>query len=273
MVETDLAPGPLLLPDEPAPLAAENPEGGSPILFICEHGGRRFPKRLQWLGLRPEDRERHFVWDIGALSLARRLSRVFDAPLLHQRYSRLVCDCNRRPDVSSYIPDQGEGIAVPGNANLAEGERERRTAEIWRPFHDGVASFLDRRCAEGRTAAVISIHSFTPTFHAVARPWFAGVLYDRDPLLSPTLFQRLQLRLGDMVGRNEPYSMSRESDYTIPVHGEDRGLPSAEIEVRNDQLAGESGLSRWCGLLATSISEACAAVGIEATPRSLKEDG
>lgn len=259
----DLIHEPLLGPDEPAPFAAENLEGGSPLLFVCEHGGRRFPARLGPLGLPPEHREAHFVWDIGALALARRLAADFDAPLLHQRYSRLLCDPNRRPDVASYIPETGEDIPVPGNRDLDEDARRQRTEEIWRPFHAGVTQVLDRRCAAGGTLALITVHSFTPVFHGIARPWEAGVLYDRDPALSPALFEALHARFGDRIGRNEPYAVGPESDYTIPVHGEQRGLPCVEIEVRNDQLRDEAGRERWAGILGQALREACAAVGIE----------
>ncbi|MEX0758814.1 MAG: N-formylglutamate amidohydrolase [Tistlia sp.] len=275
MSEADLAPGepvegpspaPLLGPDEPAPFAAENLEGRSRILLVCEHGGRRFPARLGPLELAPEHREAHFVWDIGALALARHLSGALDAPLLHQRYSRLLCDPNRRPDVPSYIPETGEGLPVPGNQGLSEAERRQRTDEIWRPFHDGVTGVLDRRCAEGRTQALVTIHSFTPAFHGVARPWEAGVLYDRDPALSPALFEVLHDRFGDLIGRNEPYAVGPETDYTIPVHGEQRGLPCVEIEVRNDLLRDDAGTLRWSGILEGALREACARVGIEVDP-------
>ncbi len=258
-----VAPTPLLQPHEPHPFAAENLAGASGLLFVCEHGGKRFPERLGPLGLAPEHQEAHFVWDIGALELARSLSRAFDAPLLHQRYSRLLCDPNRRPDVPSYIPAEGEGVPVPGNRDLSDAERAQRTEEIWRPFHRAVAAELDRRCAQGRTRALVTVHSFTPRFHGVARPWEMGVLYDRDPALSPALYDAMARRLGDRAGRNEPYAVGPETDYTIPVHGEQRGLPCVEIEVRNDQLRDAAGVARWSETLAAGLREACAAVGIE----------
>ena len=53
--------------------------------------------------------------------------------------------------------------------------------EIFRPYHDRIESELDRRRKAGRPAALIAMHSFTPVFMGVARPWHAGVLYNRDP--------------------------------------------------------------------------------------------
>lgn len=254
---------PLLGPDEPEPFALENPEGRSPIVLVCEHGGHRIPSRLGTLGLTEEHRYKHFIWDIGALELARALSQALDAPLAHQVYSRMVCDCNRRPDVESFIPDHGEGIPVPGNITLSEAERDRRRAEVWQPFHDGTARLLDHRQATTEVTTLVTIHSFTPSFYGEPRPWHAGVLYDRDRSLSPALFEVLSADHGEIIGHNEPYAMGRDSDYTVPVHGEDRDLPSVEIEVRNDLIGDASGRAQWAERLAAAIGRAHAEIGID----------
>ena len=44
-----------------------------------------------------------------------------------------------------------------------------------------------------------------------------------------------------MIGDNEPYSVTDASDYTIPVHGERRGLHHVAIEVRQDLIADDKG--------------------------------
>jgi len=51
----------------------------------------------------------------GAESVARRLSRLLDAPLVLQRYSRLVQDCNRPPEAPSAPepPALSEPTAAP----------------------------------------------------------------------------------------------------------------------------------------------------------------
>ena len=98
--------------------------------------------------------------------------------------------------------------------------------------------------AGGKPAAptvLIALHSFTPTFKGVARPWHAAVLYHRDPRFPRRLLALLKEEKGLIVGDNEPYSVSDETDYTIPVHGERRGLPHALVEIRQDLIADESG--------------------------------
>ena len=254
---------PLLGPDEPEPFALENPEGRSPILLVCEHGGHRIPARLGTLGLAAEHRYKHFIWDIGALELARALSQALDAPLAHQIYSRMVCDCNRRPDVESFIPDHGEGIPVPGNVQLSDHERERRRAEVWQPGHDGLAPPPHHRQTNNGTTTLVTIHSFTPHFYGEPRPWHAGVLYDRDRSLSPALFDVLFGDHGEIIGHNEPYAMGRDSDYTVPIHGEDRDLPSVEIEVRNDLIGDAPGRAQWVQRLVGAIGRAHAEIGID----------
>lgn len=246
MTRTD----PLLAADEPAPFALDNPDGAGPFVLACEHAGARIPAALGTLGLSGAQLGAHYMVDIGALDLSRALAERLDAPLAHQLYSRMVCDCNRRPDVASFIPETGEGAPVPGNLGLTPAEHARRRAAVWAPFHDGVAGLLDRRASE---TIFVAIHSFTPVFHGVARPWKAGVLFDRDPAFSPALLRRLKAGLGDEAEGNEPYRMSRKDDYTVPVHGEDRGLPCAEIEIRNDLLRDPDSVARWADLLAAAL--------------------
>jgi len=94
----------------------------------------------------------------------------------------------------------------------------------------------------------------------VARPWHAALLYNRDPRLSHRLAALLR-REGDLVvGENEPYVVSDQTDYTIPVHGEKRGLPHCLIEIRQDLIADEGGQRLWAERLARLLPEAWAAL-------------
>ena len=56
-----------------------------------------------------------------------------------------------------------------------------------------------------------------------------------------------------MVGDNEPYAVSDETDYTIPVHGEARGLMNTGIEIRQDLIADAAGQQQWAERLATDF--------------------
>jgi len=89
-------------------------------------------------------------------------------------------------------------------------------------------------------------------------------LYDRDDTLSPALLEVLQARHGEKALANQPYSMDRDSDYTVPVHGEDRGLDSVEIEVRNDLLSDATQIEARAEDLASALCDAAAMLGVAA---------
>ncbi len=90
----------------------------------------------------------------------------------------------------------------------------------------------------------------------MARPWHGGVLYNRDPRFADIQMALLRREQGLLIGDNEPYSVSDESDYTIPVHGERRGLPHVEIEIRQDLIADTRGQRAWGALVARLLPRA-----------------
>lgn len=248
----------ILAPHEPPPLEVFNDEGNSDFVVICEHAGRLIPEALGDLGLPESDLTRHIAWDIGARDIAVALAQKLDAPLFMQRYSRLVCDCNRRPDVPAFIPRISESTEIPGNYDLSDAHVTARAREIFHPFHDHVTEVLDRRATEGRRTMLVTIHSFTPVFKGVARPWEIAVLYNRDTTLSPRMLDILRETTAYTVGDNEPYRVGDDTDYAIPVHGEARGLPCVEIEIRNDLTQENDAVEQWSSLLAASLRAAAA---------------
>src|SRR5215468_151474 len=108
----------LLDPDEPDPVTLDNEAGTSVFFLTCDHAGRAFPRRLDSLGLPERETWRHIAWDIGIGAVGRRLSRLLDAAVILQTYSRLVIDCNRDPNVPSSIPEISELTEIPGNHGL-----------------------------------------------------------------------------------------------------------------------------------------------------------
>jgi predicted N-formylglutamate amidohydrolase len=99
------------------------------------------------------------------------------------------------------------------------------------------------------------MHSFTPVLKGVARPWHVGVLYNRDMRFAHLLMALLKRKEGLVVGDNEPYSVTDASDYTIPVHGERRGLHHVAIEIRDDLIANDKGQRAWGSLLARLLPQ------------------
>jgi predicted N-formylglutamate amidohydrolase len=243
-------PNSLLAADEPAAVMVHNENGLSPFLIVADHGGNVIPRALRGLGVSEAERQRHIAWDIGIAAACRQLADALDATLIQQNYSRLVIDSNRPPGSKESIPDISEGTPVPGNIGVSEAQKAARMREIFGPYHDRIESELDRRRQAGRPAALISMHSFTPVFMDVARPWHAGVLYNRDPRFAHLLMALLKREEGLVVGDNEPYDVNDATDYTIPVHGERRGMHHVAIELRQDLITSDQGLRIWAALLA-----------------------
>lgn len=246
----------LLAEDEPLPYVVEHERGASPFFLTCDHGGKLLPRKLGDLGLPAFELERHIAWDIGAAAVTSLLADALDAFAIRQVYSRLVIDANRDPSVESSIVEVSELTEIPGNRDLGDAERAARAREILTPYHDRIVAELDRRQAAGRPTVLIAMHSFTPVFKGVARPWQIGMLYNRDPRFAHALKALLEAE-GDLtVGDNEPYAVGDLTDYTIPVHGERRGIPHVEIEIRQDLIAAAPGQRAWADRLARLLPEA-----------------
>jgi predicted N-formylglutamate amidohydrolase len=85
-----------------------------------------------------------------------------------------------------------------------------------------------------------------------------AVLFNRDARLAHPLAELLRAEGDLIVGENEPYRVSDLTDYTVPVHGERRGLPHVEIEIRQDLIANADGQRAWAERLARLLPAAYA---------------
>jgi predicted N-formylglutamate amidohydrolase len=263
--------------DDPHPVAVANPGGASPFLLIGDHAGNVIPAVLGDLGLSAADRARHIAWDIGIAGLGAAMARDMDATFVRQVYSRLVVDCNRRPDGPDMMEAAGiatpgavapvsDGTPVPGNADLSAAARQARVDAIHAPYQAAIAGEVARRAALGRETILVALHSFTPALTAMGtgagagRPWHVGVLHHLgEPAFAHALIAALRTRPALCVGDNEPYRMD-VIDHTVPRHAWPARLPYAEIEVRQDLIGDAAGQAEWASLLSAALAEARAAI-------------
>jgi predicted N-formylglutamate amidohydrolase len=244
---------------DPEPVRVLRPLGSAAFFLTADHAGRAIPEQLGDLGLPPSELERHIAWDIGIAGVTEQLSEMLDATAVLQRYSRLVIDCNRQPEWPSSIPTISELTEVPGNATLSAAERIARRDEIFLPYHRTITELLDRRTADRRKTLLVAMHSFTPVFKGVARSVEVGILYNPesgDLRLPRIMLDLLRQEGGLAVGDNAPYAITGNSDYTVPVHGDRRGLPHVEIEIRQDLIADAAGQKTWAARLARLLRAA-----------------
>ncbi len=249
----------------PPPARLVNARGASPYVLICEHASRFIPQPYNDLGLEEADLVRHIAWDIGAADVATALSAALDAPLVLASYSRLLIDLNRPVTSETSIPQVSETTVIPGNRNLSAEERNRRVATYFDPFQAEMRRLLDQRAEAGVATTVIGIHSFTPVYKGVARPWHAGILFRHSTTFGHALAEALG-GAASHIAENEPYQIEDDSDYTVPVHGEARGLDAVLVEIRQDLIADATGQSRWAARLAKALN-AVSAIPSGSAPR------
>ncbi len=214
------------------------------LVVVCDHAANSFPAGYGTLGLPRPELERHIAYDIGAAGVTETFARALRVPAVLSRYSRLLIDPNRGDDDPTLIMRLSDGAVIPGNRHLTAEERERRLSLYWRPYHAAISRTIDACIAAGTVPMLLSIHSFTPAWKGVARPWHAGVLWDKDPRLPLPLLDALRREADLVVGDNQPYTGKLKGD-CMWQHGTRRGLAHAIVEIRQDLIADLDGQRRW----------------------------
>ena len=244
----------LLSDRDPPPFTVENEAGTSPFLLTADHAGRRIPEALGDLGLTAQDMDRHIAWDIGIAGVTSALAKALDATAILQTYSRLVVDCNRRPDATTAFPEISEATPVPGNKRLSAADKRARERAIFDPYHAEISRLITAR--RERQTIYVAMHSFTPTYLEVKRNMQVALLYNRSPRLSLILAILLRAEGGLVVAENEPYYVSDETDYGVPVHAERNNLDYLEIEIRQDLIESSQAQRQWAERLARLLPRA-----------------
>lgn len=242
--------------DRPA-YAVTNAEGRSPFVLVCDHASNRIPAPYGDLGLSPLERVSHIAWDPGALAVSHVMVDLMDCALVASTVSRLVIDCNRAHDAPDLITTLSELTSVPGNAHVDAAERAHRIEAYHRPFHAAIDALLDARAARGQETVLVAMHSFTPVYKGVSRPWEIGLIHARDDAMTRALFDALQADDPSLnVGWNEPYRALNGVTYTLEHHGDGRGLVSTMIEIRNNEILEPDDVALWAQRLARCLTTA-----------------
>ncbi|MEM6748812.1 MAG: N-formylglutamate amidohydrolase [Pseudomonadota bacterium] len=225
------------------------------MIILADHAENTLPPGYGTLGLPPGEFARHIAYDIGVKSLCEQLRRRLNASLVMSRFSRLLIDPNRGLEDPTLIMRLSDGAVVPSNAAHSLAERQHRIDAYYRPYDTAIARMIERETARlGAPPILLSIHSFTPLWRGRARPWHAGILWDRDPRFALPLIERLRDDKTLIVGDNEPYSGELEGD-TMNRHGTLKGIPHALLEIRQDLIADEAGIDAWADRLVPLIDE------------------
>ena len=225
------------------------------LLLLCDHARKSLPVEYGSLGLDAQQFERHIAYDIGAEAVTRGLSKRLKAPAFLTCFSRLLIDANRGADDPTLIMRLSDGAVVPGNARIDDTERERRITLYHRPYHAAITAEIDQMLADCIVPVLFSVHSFTPIWRGVPRPWHVAMLWDRDRRLAGLTLDGFRA-MGDLiVGDNEPYDGALDND-TLNIHGTRRGLAHVLIEIRQDLISSQSGVDEWVERVSRVLEEA-----------------
>ncbi|MEP0519379.1 MAG: N-formylglutamate amidohydrolase [Hyphomicrobiales bacterium] len=219
------------------------------LLFLCDHARSAIPPQYENLGLPHSQLSRHIAYDIGMEALTRSLAKRLGAPAVLSTYSRLLLDPNRGEDDPTVLMRLSDGAVIPGNRYADDDERELRLRLFHRPYHVAISQAVDRMISGSKGPLIVSLHSFTPVWRGVQRPWHAGVLWDKDNRAADALITELEAQPDLIVGDNEPYSGALTND-TLNRHGTRRGISHVLLEVRQDLVADDAGVEDWSTRLA-----------------------
>lgn len=214
------------------------------VVIVCDHASNAIPSDLADLGMPSEQLARHIAYDIGAAEVTRTLARRLGAPAVLSTFSRLIIDPNRGRDDPTLVMKLSDGAVVPGNRDAGADEVARRLVRFYEPYDRAVGAAIESALATGRPPAIVSVHSFTPFWKLVARPWHVTVLWDADPRLPLPLLRALEAEGDLVVGDNEPYDGALAGD-TMNRHATRRGLSNALLEIRQDLIGDEAGARAW----------------------------
>ena len=212
----------------------------SGMLIIADHASNHVPADID-LGIDPHLFDTHIAIDLGVATLAKALG----LPAILGGVSRLVVDLNREDDAPHIIPIASDGHAIPGNA-ISHDARAARIKRFWHPYHDHISHIISKN----NPKLLISLHSFTPKLASdpdQKRPWEVGILYNQDDRAARIAIPALA-EAGVIVGDQLPYS-GLLLNATMNRHGEGRGIPYLGIEMRQDLISDQAGVTRWATVL------------------------
>lgn len=214
-----------------------NPCERPAFILLCEHAANFIPAEFNDLGVDEATLNSHAAYDLGALALAKLLTKKLNAPLIAQKVSRLLYDCNRPPSEASAMPVKSEIYEISGNVGLTQTQRNERTERFYEPFHNLCETVIQHELDDDNQAIIVTIHSFTRHYFGKDRNTEIGILHDDDHRFADAM---LELAANDdqfKFERNEPYGPQDGVTHSLKEYAQPHGLHNVMIEVRNDLLA------------------------------------
>ncbi len=141
------------------------------VLITCEHGGNKIPKEyLQLFNSGREILETHRGYDLGALELAKAISKKAGDYFYYSEISRLLVELNR----SIYNP----GLFSELSKDLTLNEKNKILKKYYFPYRNKIEDLIRDLIFKEDKVLHMSVHTFTPVFRNKERNADIGILYD-----------------------------------------------------------------------------------------------
>ncbi len=238
-----------------------NLHGRSSVVLVCEHASAVIPQEFDGLGLAEDVRQSHIAWDPGAMPVAKRLAQVLDARLVAGGVSRLIYDCNRPPSAVDAMPERSEIFDIPGNKGLSPKARDSRVHTYYEPFRQTLHQVISSADAP----IVVTVHSFTPTYHGQKRAVEIGILHDSDSRLADAMLTTAVAHTDFRVERNEPYGPEHGVTHTLREHALAHGNLNVMLEIRNDLIRTTAQQIEMADMVARWLVDASARISAKGT--------
>lgn len=250
------------------PPGTARPDPAPQAILICEHASNRMTGA--WAETDPELLASHAASDPGALGLAIALGAQLaqtglTCELVHAPFSRLIYDLNRSPDRPDACPAKSEIHHVAMNQSLRPSDRLERMEKLYLPFHNHVRARIARALALGERPFILTVHSFSPTWHGMPRDVEFGIIHDALPELARAILAESE-GLGLVTRLNAPYSAEDNVTHSLRLHALPYGLENAMLELRNDLIATEEAQAAMAAKLMPVLCRAMARVGEDICP-------
>lgn len=205
------------------------------VVLSCEHGGNLVPPpyrdRFASSAAR-EALESHRGWDPGSVGIAEGLAALLRAPLVTQRVTRLLVECNRSLGHPRLWSEFSRGLKPP--------EKEIVLARYWHAHRDAVRAMIDE-VDEGRAVVHVGVHTFTPVWKGRPRATDVGLLYDPARAAEARLAHvwRDELAAALEAGRDSGADPRLKVHLNRPYRGWTDGLVTAlRAELGEDRYLG-----------------------------------
>lgn len=222
------------------------------IIISCEHGGNYIPHEFRYLFTgAAKVLSSHRGLDIGALDVAKYMSRQLSAPLVYQRVSRLLVETNRSIGhaqlFSEYLTDLSPSI------------KKYLLGKYYHPYRNAIEQKISQLISEGNQVLHLSVHSFTPEFNGVQRKVDIGLLCDENHVLEAEFCQLWKTEIENLLPEkvvmiNVPYQ-GADDGFTTYLRGkydQDKYL-GIELEI-NQKYADTDEMAVLRSALTNSLS-------------------